>query len=311
MPINLSDLEFSSRFRHFNWEKAKTLYYVTKLGSFTKAAAFLRVTQSALSRHIIELEQNLETPLFIRQARGVTLTRKGEELFTIIEAAFLGINGFTRNMHSETSQKKKRKIRIVSTHAIMSYMLDKHIFEYNQMYPHLIFELITDDHMIDIVMNDVDIAIRPLDPDARGIQQELLFTLEKKLYASPEYLNKYGKPETVEDLKDHQIIAFARAEELPYADVNWILKLGLPKGELHEPIFTSNSIESVVRIARDGKGIIASYEKMEIIKDSNLVNLIPTIKDKKVDWYFIYPNHFKKDEEIVKLKNFLQNKFLN
>ena len=308
MSKNSLDLETSKRFRHFNWEKAKTLYYVTKLGSFTKAGVFLRVTQSALSRHIIELEQTLGTSLFIREARGVKLTRKGEELFAIIEAAFLGINGFTRNIHPETTQGKKRKIRIVSTHAIMSYMLDKHIFTYNKEHPDLMFELITDDHMIDIVMNDVDIAIRPFDPDARGIQQELLFTLEKKLYASSEYLEKYGEPKTVEELKDHRIIAPAHPEELPYADVNWILRLGVPEGKLHEPVFTSTSIESSIKAAKDGLGIVGGYKEMEIIKDSNLKNILPFMEAKNVEEYFICPDYLSKDEQIIKLKDYLSKK---
>ena len=310
MATRPSDLETSVRFRHFNWEKAKTLYYVTKLGSFTKAGAFLRVTQSALSRHIIELEQNLGTPLFIRGARGVKLTRKGEELYTIVEAAFLGINGFTNNIHAETNQGKKRTIRIATTHAITAYILDTHIINYNKDHPNLVFELISDDHMLDIVMNDVDIAIRPFDPEARGVQQEPLFTLEKKLYASPDYLEKYGEPKTVEDLKDHRIIAFARADKLPYADVNWILRLGLPKGELHKPVFTSTSIESIVKTAQSGMGIIANYEQMEIIQKSNLECILPELEGEKVEEYFIFPDHLKQDIDLINIKKYLQKKLL-
>ena len=57
----------------------------------------------------------------------------------------------------------------------------------------LIFEIISDDHVIDVVLNDVDIAIRPHDPHFKGVQQEALFTLEKRLYASSEYIEKYGE----------------------------------------------------------------------------------------------------------------------
>lgn len=309
MSSDLLDLKTSTRFRQFNWEKAKTLYYVAKLGSFTKAATFLRVNQSSLSRHVIELEQTLSTPLFTREARGVKLTRKGEELFAIIEAAFLGINGFTRNIHPETSQGKKRKIRIAATHAITSYILNKHILSYNKEHPDLMFELISDDHMIDIVVNDVDIAIRPFDSEARGVQQEHLFSLEKKLYASADYLEKYGEPQTVEELKDHHIIAPADTEAYPYSDLNWILRLGLSKGNLHEPIYRSTSLEALVQAAKEGMGIIASYEQMEIIKNSNFKNILPFIKGEIIEDYFIYPEHFQKDKEIIDLKNYLQTQF--
>ena len=310
MSTPLLDFEMTSRFRQFNWEKAKTLYYVTKFGSFTKASAFLRVTQSALSRHIIELEQTLDTPLFIRGARGVKLTRKGEELFAIIEPAFLGINGFTRNLHPKTPQNKKRKIRIAATHAMMSYMLNDHILDYNEQHPNLLFELITDDHNIDIVMNDVDIAIRTFDPDARGVQQEVLFTLEKRLYASPEYLEKHGEPQTVEDLKDHHIIAPADIDDYPYSDLKWILKLGMLENELREPNFTSTSLDVLVQAAKRGYGIMAGYEKMTIIKESGLQNILPDIFYKEKEVYLIYPSHLHKDQEIVRIIKFLRQKLL-
>ena len=70
------------KFRNFDWEKAKTFYYVAKCGSFASAAQFLNISASALSRQIRDLETHLGCPLFIRHSGGVKLTRKGEELFS-------------------------------------------------------------------------------------------------------------------------------------------------------------------------------------------------------------------------------------
>ena len=259
------DINANVRFRNFNWEKTRSFYIVAKLGSFSKAASYLSISQSALSRQIIDLEESLGTNLFIREPRGVRLTLKGEELYSIIEPTFLGLTAFTRNTHAETNRNKKRKIRICTTHAIATHIIDDHILDYNKEHPHLIFELVTDDQMLDIVLNDVDIIIRPLDLEGRGIQQELLFTLEKRLYASSEYIEKYGEPQTVEDLKDHRLLSFARADELPYADINWILRLGMPQNKLNEPVYMSSSIESIVKAAEKGLGIIANYPNMKIV----------------------------------------------
>jgi DNA-binding transcriptional LysR family regulator len=81
--------------------------------------------------------------------------------------------------------------------------------------------------------HDFDIAIRPYDADAKGVYQEPLFTLEKKLYASQDYLEKHGAPKTVEDLKNHRLIGrfILRAEEYPFSNANWLLKVGRPSGE--------------------------------------------------------------------------------
>ena len=293
------------KFRNFDWEKAKTFYYVAKCGSFASAAQFLNISASALSRQIRDLEHQLGCPLFIRHSGGVKLTRKGAELLAIIETTFIELKGFTFNPHAHTSNGKKRTIRIATTHAIAAYILDDLIFAYHDQNPNIVFELITDDHLIDIVLNDVDIAIRPYDPSVRGVQQEELFTLEKKLYASPEYLEKYGEPQTVKELKNHRIIAPAHPEDFPYADVNWILRLGLPAGQLHEPIFTSTAVECAIKAAKNGLGIIGSYEQMENIKNSQLKNILPDVTDKKVTCYFVFSDYLKKNTELIELKEYL------
>lgn len=300
------ELENNPRFRNFDWEKAKNFYYVAKCGSFISAGRFLNISQSALSRQIINLEEHLGFPLFSRHSAGVKITRKGKELFTLVEATYIGFKGFTQNNHVELANGKKRKIRIASTHAVNAYILDSLVFDYNKLNPHLVFELFSADHLIDIVMNDVDIAIRPYESGVQGIVQELLFTLEKKLFASLKYLEKYGEPQTVEDLKHHSLIGHAHPEEHPYSDVNWILKLGMPEGQSHNPILTSNSIECLIKAAKKGMGIVSSYDEMDIIKNSNLKNILPEVKEKKVDWYFIFPNYFRKDNEIASLKKYLQ-----
>jgi len=303
---NIIELEYlTPKFRNFDWEKAKNFYYVAKCGSFVNAARFLNISQSALSRQVLNLEQHLGCPLFARHSGGIRLTRKGDELLAIIETTFIELKGFTRNTHAQIANGKKRKIRIATTHAITAYILDDLILAYNEQHPDLVFELITDDHLIDIVLNDVDIAIRPKDPTAQGVQQEELFVLEKKLYASPQYLEKYGEPQTVEELKNHHIIAPAHPEDFPYAELTWILGLGLLEGQSHEPVFTSTSIESLVKAAENGWGIIGSYEKMGIIKNSQLKNILPDTTDEKVKCYFIYPNYLKKDEKITDLKKYL------
>lgn len=306
------DLENSSRFRNFDWTKAKNFYYVAKCGSFVNAARFLNISQSSLSRQIIYLEQHLGCPLFSRHSGGIKLTRKGEELLAIVEMTFIELKGFTQNTHAQMANGKKRKIRIATTHAIAAYILDDLIFSYNEQHPDLVFELITDDHLIDIVLNDVDIAIRPIDsrisnmPKEIGIQQDPLFTLEKKLFASLQYLEKYGEPHVIEDLKNHHLIGHAHPADHPYADVNWILRLGLPAGQLHEPVFASTSIECSIKAAKRGKGIVSSYEEMELIKNSQLKNILPDIKCKEIKLYFIYLDYLKTDKGVIKLKEFLQ-----
>jgi DNA-binding transcriptional LysR family regulator len=304
--INLN--EDTPKFRNFDWEKSKTFYYVAKLGSFSSAARFLNISQPALSRQINYLEHHLECPLFTRHSGGIKLTRKGEQLFSIVGTTYQEIKWFTQNVHMTLFNGEKRKIRISATNADVACILNDLILDYKLQNPKLIFEIVANDHLLDIDLNDVDIAIRPFDPTATHVQQEPLFTLDKMLYASIEYLEKYGEPKTVEELKHHHIIAFGHPELPAHADVNWILKLGKPEGELHEPIHTSNSIECLLDAANKGMGIIASYEKITVLRKTDLKRILPSVTYKEKADYIVYPNYHKKDTEIMAIKKYLHEK---
>ena len=302
------EFETSDYFRDFDWGNLKAFYYVAKVGNISTAANFLQLSQPAMSRQITKLEKHLGYPLFTRNRGGVKLTRKGEELLSKVAPFFLEIKEFCGNNHATTKSRGKRKIRIATTHAIASYIINGPILEYNKNHPDLIFELLGDDHILDVVINDVDIAIRPYEEHAQGVIQDPLFTLEKKLYASREYLEKYGEPKTVDDLKNHHLITTSldNPEGYPYSDIHWILKLGMPEGKLHEPVFTSSSIECRIEAAKRGIGIISNYEKMSILRDANLKNILPTVSNKKLKEYFIYPDYLKEDIQIIDIKNYLQ-----
>ncbi len=298
------------RLPYFDWDKAKDFYYVAKLGSFSEAGKFLNISQSSLSRKIKILEDHLNFKVFTRLPHGLELTRKGEELFKIIENTFLELRGLTYNPAVMGDNGQKRKIRISTTQPVAAYILNEYLIIYNQSNPHIIFEIIVDDHMIDLVVNDVDIAIRPHDIKTNNLEQEPLFILKKQLFVSHAYISKYGEPKEVSELNNHYFVTYAQPEKHPYSDIRWSLGLGMPPNEFREPIYTSNSMECLVDVTKKGMGIFASFEKMSIIRDAKLKVILPEIYDTPVKWYYTYSKCFKNDSEIKKLGNFLKENLL-
>lgn len=294
------------RLPYFDWDKAKDFYYVAKLGSFSEAGKFLNISQSSLSRKIKILEDHLNCRLFTRLPHGLEITRKGEELYAIIERTFLDLKGFNYNAAVTTNDGQKRKIRVSTTHPVSAYILSEHLISYNFLHPEIILEIIAEDRLIDLSINDVDIAIRPYESNIKGIEQELLFTLKKKLFASIPYLDKNGEPTSIEDLKYHPVISHPQAERYPYSDLNWILKLGMSEEEIKTPIFSSNSLETAVAAAQRGIGILGSYEQMSLIRQSKLKNILPNIFSTPVEWYYVYPNFLNKDVYILGMLNYLK-----
>src|SRR5690606_20287790 len=139
---------------------------------------------------------------------------------------------------------------------------------------------------------------RPYDANAKDVYQEPLFTLEKKLYASQGYLEKHGTPKTVEDLKNHRLIGrfIPRAGEDPFSDASWLLKVARPSGEPYTACLDTNSLEQEIYLAKNGKGIIAVYKELSIIRDSGLVNILPDVKQ-EAPYSFICPIPLKDDPQ--------------
>jgi len=305
-------------YKNFDWDLLKSFYFIAKSGSFLEASRLLGVIQPTFTRQMQALEEQLGFPLLIRHAsKGVTLTRKGEELLGFMESTMMPwIRGYTTDLDAITNElKKKRRLKLTATHAVIAHRLSNYCWDYTLLNPGLTFDLIADDNDTDIVLNDADIAIQTLDPNRKsgrkvsGVQVDYLYSLTKKLYASPDYIKTYGEPQSVEELENHRMIAFPHSEaSVNNRIINWILTLGMPEGELHNPVCTSNSIESMVSAAEKGIGIIGSYEEFDIIKNSSLKNILPEVKDKPSKAYFIYHNHLKKDKVIMDFKDYLMEK---
>jgi len=297
-----------ANFRDFDWNKAKLFYHIAKCGSLLKAAQVSGIDQSTLTRQMQALEKQIGCPLLIRQSTGITLTRKGEELLQKVAHFFLEVKGFCGNNHVEIEGEKKRKIRIATTHAIGTYIINDLLIQYNIEHQNLSFELVVNDKSIDVILDDVDIAIRPFDPTTETVHQSLLFTLEKKMYASAKYIERYGEPTTIDDLSHHQLLTYPVSMDYPYSDTSWILKVGMPEGKFRKPFFTSNSVECLVEAAKNNIGIMSGYEQMKIFRDSGLKIILPTIKSKPTKEYIIYPAYLKEDPEIIGLEKYLKTK---
>ncbi|MBE5934161.1 MAG: LysR family transcriptional regulator [Lachnospiraceae bacterium] len=114
-----------------NYELYKVFYYVGKTLSFSEASKCLFISQSAVSQSIKVLEKRLDTVLFIRSTKKVSLTREGEILFKHVESA---INLLTRgeNQLCEAENEKKVQLRIAASNSISKNVLLPYINEFHK-----------------------------------------------------------------------------------------------------------------------------------------------------------------------------------
>ena len=144
------------------------------------------MSQSAVSRQVSGLEQDLGVALFHRHARGLILTEQGEHLFRTVNDVMLKLEG-VRSRLAESSEKPTGPLRLTTTVGLGSTWLTDRIHEFIDLYPDVRLQLILDDEELDLGMREADVAIRLRQPTQPDLIQRRLFTVHMHLYAAPSY----------------------------------------------------------------------------------------------------------------------------
>lgn len=225
MKMNLNN---TSRFRHFDWDKAKNFYYIAQLGSFTKGSEFLHTSQPALSRQIQSLERSLGCPLFCRNPRGLTLTRKGEELQKIIETTFQQLKDFT-NETQKIEYGEPRTLRIGLPRSLMSPVLNI-LKDYQHSRSYLTLELVEDIDHKEMPLLDLDIALRPFQKKRSNVNQQYLAEIDQSLFSSSVIISK----KTEQSVSLYFIVPAALQEDYELKDIYHALRSDLGDGKKAE-----------------------------------------------------------------------------
>jgi DNA-binding transcriptional LysR family regulator len=289
-----------------DWDKLRIFHAVAEAGSFTHAGEALNLSQSAVSRQIGTLESGLGVALFHRHARGLILTEQGELLFeTTKEVSHKLV--MTEAMLGESKERPRGPLKITTTVAFGSIWLTPRMKEFTELYPDIRVNLVLDESERDLSMREADVAIRMVPPRQPDLIQRHLMTMHFHVYASPEYLKKYGMPEKPEDLADHMLIVYGEDMEPPVANVNWLLEAGRKPNDRDRALLKVNNIYGIYRAVQSGVGI-ASLPDYTIRQASQLVRILPELEGPSYDAYFVYPAELRHSKRIIVFRDYLIRK---
>lgn len=174
--------------------------------SFTRAAAKLGVSPSALSHTVRLLEERLGIRLLTRTTRRVSLTEAGEKLLKSIEPHFEGINNALSAL-TELRDKPAGLVRVTAGEHAVSAIIWPAIQRLLPEYPDIKFEVTVENALTDIVAERYDAGVRlgeQLDADMVAVR--ISPEMRMVTAGSPEYLARHGTPETPQDLTSHSCI---------------------------------------------------------------------------------------------------------
>lgn len=179
---------------------------VARERSFTRAAAKLGLSQSALSHSIRGLEERLKIRLLTRTTRSVAPTQAGELLIKSIAPRFADIEN-ELIMLSNMSENIAGNIRItLGEHALQSTVWPA-LKPFLQTYPDVHVELVIDNTLTDIVSGRFDAGVRLGEQVAKDmVAVRIGPDWRMVVVGSPDYFSRYGKPQTPHDLQHHNCI---------------------------------------------------------------------------------------------------------
>ena len=289
-----------------DWDKLKVFHAVAEAGNFTKATYVLNLSQSAISRQIQSLEQELKTQLFERHARGLSLTENGEYLFKTAHEVISKL----KDVESTLIDKKNKpsgKLTVTTVVSFGTTWLTPRIQEFMKLNPEIEIELIFDDKELDLSTRQADIGIWMRRPKQLNYIQKKLIDINYHIYGSAKYLEQYGHPKNVNDLNKHKFISYGRGAPSPAFNPDWALKLGMKDNKKRKPAMKVNSVYGLLLAVQSGVGLAALPAYISSLVP-NIIRVLPQVEGPKTEAHFVYPQSLKNTARVTAFRNFLFSK---
>jgi len=289
-----------------DWDKLKIFYAVAEAGSFTRATINLNLSQSAISRQIQSLEEDLKVQLFERHARGLTLTENGEYVFKTAHEVISKLKDVETSLIDQKN-KPTGKLTITTVRSFGTHWLTPRIQEFMQLNPNIEIELIFDDKELDLSTRQADIGIFMRRPKRLNYIQKKLVDIKYHIYGSNRYLEKYGIPKNINDLNKHRFISFGKGAPSPVFNPDWALKLGVKDNKKRKPVMKVNSVMGLLLAVESGVGLAALPEYL-VSNSTNVIKVLPDSAGPITEAHFVYPESLKNVARVKAFRNFLYSK---
>lgn len=233
----------------FDWNHVRAFLVAAEEGSLSAGARELGLTQPTLSRQISALEASLNVLLLERGTRGLILTESGKELLEHVRtmgqaAAKISLSA------SGQSDSIEGQVCITATNAFASLHLPPMLKRLRAQAPQIQIEIVTSNELQDITARNADIAIRHTRPTQPDLIGKHVGDMSAQLYASTDFLQRYGRPTCAQDCSTLDFIGFEKADTL----IPVLGSLGLSLTENSFCIITSSGT-TILELVRQGLGV--------------------------------------------------------
>lgn len=266
-------------------EDLKLFVKVVELGSFTAAANALDLPRANVSRRINDLESSLNSPLFHRTTRSLSLTNQGELYHQELLKA-LDMLDSANQVISQDRDVVKGKIKLgilPETHELLQPIL----FEFLDRYPEVEIDVrVIQNGFVDMYQQGLDIAFHGGELMDSDLVARQVLVLDRCLVTSQSYLDKFGKLESIEQLAEHQALCF----RWPRGEVDQYWQFSDKTIRVQSKL-VANSVAFIKDAAIAGRGI-AFLPKILVkhqLDSGELVHILAEAQAATEHGYLLYP----------------------
>ncbi len=289
-----------------DWDKLRIFHAVADAGSLTHAGEILHLSQSAVSRQVRALEESLNTTLFHRHARGLILTEQGELLFDATRAMSKRLDAAAARIR-DSEDEVFGELRVTTTFGFGSLWLAPRLTTLYDKYPDLKIDLMLEERVLDLPMREADVAIRMKEPSQADLIRKKLMNIRMRLYASPEYLEQNGTPETIEEIGAHRLIC--QNPTAPQVGAGAALVQHLMAYDIHSTLTVNNYFGVLQGVLNNlGIGVLPDYLTQDF---PNLVRVLPDVESGEVPVFLAYPEELRQSKRIAAFREFVQEEIIS
>lgn len=287
--------------------KLRLFYVVAQEGNLTRAANRLNISQPALSKSIADFEDRLNVKVFYRVRHGMELTPQGERLYAYAKKVIQENEVFVRQFY-DYQDVIEGDLKIITYPFVGAEWLIPNLKSFIKAYPEVDIKIRLEAEDLNPV--ETDIVIRTFIPHQPHLIQKPLFSARTQLFASKEYLKKYGIPQTPTDLDNHRLITYRGNYSSATRGIDIVINTGVNSWEApRTSSIEIDSLQGMINSALAGYGI-AELPNYPVVLNSELKMVLPELHGEDIIIYYIFMENRKKSKKISQLyEHLIKGKF--
>ena len=270
-------------------ENIRIFLRAIETGSFSAAGRMLRLSPSVVSYRIQLLEDTLGARLLTRTTRNMRLTEAGEVFLEHCKEIVEAVERAEASVAESTGASPKGVLRVTAPLGLGRRVIAPMVARYREAQPLTEVRLRLSDHILDIVTEGVDLAIRLARMEDSSFTLRKVAEVERVLCASPAYLARRGSPQSPADLSLHDclLLRFPGSQQF-----RWTLDF---RGEsiaapIQGPVDADDG-DVLTQWALDGLGVVLKplFEVADHLSEGRLVEVLPEARPQSVTLGILYP----------------------